>query len=150
PPRGAAPRSPVRPRDALRWRVAANGRPAPRVQSPHVSPRPARAPPPRPSPPPPPPAPPPPPRLGGEPAAPVVDVAVLRASRRAMATTFEVLLPFGAPQAQPAAEAALDLIDDLEDQLTVFRDHSEVSRLNATAVDRPVEVQQNLFDLIEF
>ncbi|MBO0696964.1 MAG: FAD:protein FMN transferase [Zavarzinella sp.] len=82
--------------------------------------------------------------------APVADVAVLRASRRAMATIFEVLLPFGYPQAQSAAEAALDRIDELEDQLTVFRDHSEVSRLNATAADGPVEVERGLFDLIEF
>src|SRR4051812_3149961 len=88
--------------------------------------------------------------LGDEPLAPVVDVAVLRASRRAMATTFEVLLPFGSPLAQPAAEAALDLIDELEDQLTVFCDHSEVSRLNATAADHAVEVVPNLFDLIEY
>jgi thiamine biosynthesis lipoprotein len=81
---------------------------------------------------------------------PIVDVAVLRASRRAMATQFEVLLPFGAPDAQPAALTALDLIDDLEDQLSVFRDHSEVSRLNATAADGPVEVEPRLFDLLEF
>jgi len=78
------------------------------------------------------------------------DVAVLRASRRAMATQFEVILPFGSNRAQQAAEAALDRIDELEDQLTVFRDHSEVSRLNATAGDRPVEVEAGLFDLIEF
>jgi FAD:protein FMN transferase len=88
--------------------------------------------------------------LGDEPATPVIDVAVLRASRRAMATVFEVLLPFGIPSAQPAAEAALDLIDELEDQLTVYRDHSEVSRLNAIAADRPVEAEPNLFELIEF
>jgi thiamine biosynthesis lipoprotein len=88
--------------------------------------------------------------LGDEPAAPVADVAVLRAARRAMATVFEVLVPFGTPLAQPAAEAALDLIDDLEDQLTVYRDHSEVSRLNATASDAPIEVEANLFNLIEF
>lgn len=88
--------------------------------------------------------------LGDEPAAPVTDVAVLRASRHAMATLFEVLLPFGSPLAQPAAEAALDRIDDIEDQLTVYRDHSEVSRLNATAADRAVRVEPGLFDLIEF
>jgi thiamine biosynthesis lipoprotein len=67
-----------------------------------------------------------------------------------MATLFEVLLPFGSPNAQPAAESALDLIDELEDQLSVFRDHSEVSRLNATASERPVEVKPQLFDLLEF
>src|SRR5262245_51844694 len=82
--------------------------------------------------------------------APITDVTVLRASRRAMATLFEVLLPFGSALAQPAAEAALDLIDELEDQLTVFRDHSEVSRLNATAADRPITVEPGLFDLIEY
>ena len=86
--------------------------------------------------------------LAEEPA-PVADVTVLRASRRAMATLFEVLLPFGYPQAQLAAEAGLDRIDELEDQLTVFRDHSEVSRLNATAADGPVEVEPGLFELIE-
>jgi len=88
--------------------------------------------------------------LGDEPADLVTDVAVLRASRRAMATLFEVLLPFGSPGAQHAAEAALDLIDELEDQLTVFRDHSEVSRLNGTAALSPVEVENRLFDLLEF
>lgn len=78
------------------------------------------------------------------------DVAVLRASRSAMATVFEVLLPFGNPVAQPAAEAALDRIDELEDQLTVYRETSEVSRLNATAADGPVELEPGLFDLIAF
>ena len=81
--------------------------------------------------------------------APVADVTVLRAARRAMATLFEVLVPFGAPDAQPAAESALDLIDELEDQLTVYREHSVVSRLNATAADGPVVVEAGLFDLIE-
>src|SRR5688500_18714669 len=85
--------------------------------------------------------------LADEPA-PVADVTVLRAARRAMATLFEVLVPFGSPDAQPAAEAALDLIDELEDQLTVYRDHSEVSRLNATAADGPAEVEAGLFDLL--
>lgn len=80
----------------------------------------------------------------------VADIAVLRASRSAMATEFEVLLPFGSPNAQPTAVAALDLIDDLEDQLSVFRDHSEISRLNGSAADGPVEVEPRLFDLVEF
>lgn len=81
---------------------------------------------------------------------PVADVDVLRVSRQAMATQFEVVLPFGYPSGQPAAESALDLIDDLEDQLTVYRDHSEVSRLNATAFEHAVEVEQWLFDLLDF
>jgi len=67
-----------------------------------------------------------------------------------MATTFEVLLPFGQAHNQLAAEEALDCIDDLEDQLSVYRDDSEVSRLNAMAVAGPVEVEPRLFELLEF
>src|SRR6516162_3889912 len=78
----------------------------------------------------------------------VGDLTLVRVSRLAMATTFEVALPFGTPNAVAAAEDALDLIDALEDQLTVYRDHSEVCRLNATAPAGPVVVEQNLFDLL--
>ena len=39
------------------------------------------------------------------------NLALLRVSRRAMATTFEIAIPYGTPHALPAAEAALDLID---------------------------------------
>ena len=80
--------------------------------------------------------------------APPPDLALLRASRRAMATLFEIIFPFGLPQATQAAEAALDLIDDLEDQLTVYRAHSEVSQLNARAFDEDVAVESRLFDLL--
>jgi thiamine biosynthesis lipoprotein len=77
------------------------------------------------------------------------EFALLRAARRAMATTFEVLLPFGTPNALEAAEAALDEIDHLEDQLTVYRDDSEVSHLNCLASSRPVPVEENLFGLLD-
>jgi thiamine biosynthesis lipoprotein len=83
-----------------------------------------------------------------EPPAPF-DVPIVRASRRAMATLFEVLLPCTLPRASAAVEAALDLIDELEDQLSVFRDHSEVSRLNARAPFERVVVEGRLFDLLE-
>jgi thiamine biosynthesis lipoprotein len=72
----------------------------------------------------------------------------LRFGRRAMATTFEVLLPCGTPEAHVVALAALDEIDRLEDQLTVFRDTSEVSRLNARAARHPVPVERGLFELL--
>jgi thiamine biosynthesis lipoprotein len=72
----------------------------------------------------------------------------LRFGRRAMATTFEVLLPCGTPEAHLVALAALDQIDRLEDQLTVFRDTSEVSRLNARAARHPVPVERGLFELL--
>jgi thiamine biosynthesis lipoprotein len=76
------------------------------------------------------------------------EFSLLRFSRRAMATTFEVMLPFGTPDALPAAEAALDEIDRLEGQLTVYRDTSEVSRLNRAAPYAAIPVEEGLFDLL--
>jgi thiamine biosynthesis lipoprotein len=76
------------------------------------------------------------------------DVALLRMSRRAMATTFEVVLPYGTPHGVEAAEDALDEIDRLEAQLTVYRDTSEVSRLNRYAPTTPVPVEPRLFELL--
>jgi thiamine biosynthesis lipoprotein len=75
--------------------------------------------------------------------------ALLRASRRAMATVFEIVLPFGTPDAAVAVNAALDAIDRLEDQLTVYRDSSEVSALNRRAAAVPVPVSANLFELLQ-
>src|SRR5262245_34464796 len=69
---------------------------------------------------------------------------LVRVGRNAMATLFEVMIPFGIPDAVEAATAALDEIDRLEDQLTVYRDHSEVSALNRRAAAEPVAVGENL------
>ncbi len=77
------------------------------------------------------------------------EFALLRFSRRAMATTFEVLLPFGTPAALPAAESALDEIDRLESQLTVYRDTSEVSRLNQAAAHAAIPIEKGLFALLQ-
>src|SRR5262245_15453239 len=79
---------------------------------------------------------------------PANEAVLLRFSRQAMATTFEVMLPFGIENAAPAADVALDLIDQLEAQLTVYRDNSEVSRLNAQAATGPVRVEEDLFGLL--
>jgi thiamine biosynthesis lipoprotein len=81
---------------------------------------------------------------------PAEEYALLRFARRAMATTFEIALPFGVPAAQTAAEAALDEIDRLEAQLTVYRDNSEVSQLNQLAFDAPIRVEERLFELLQF
>ena len=64
-----------------------------------------------------------------------------------MGSYFEVRLGANTPGAVDLAERALDLIDALEAQLTVYRDDSEVSRLNATAHLGPVEVEPGLFGL---
>ncbi len=53
------------------------------------------------------------------------------------------------PGALDLANRALDLIDELESQLTVYNDESEISRLNATAHLGPVEVESGLFGLLE-
>lgn len=82
------------------------------------------------------------------PPAPSHSPVMLRFARRAMATQFEVILPFDADAAQEAAGAALDEVDRLEAQLTVYRDTSEVSLLNARAADHPVRVAANLFELL--
>lgn len=76
--------------------------------------------------------------------------AYLRFARRAMATTFEVILPFDAPDACACAGSVLDEIDRLEAQLSVFRDTSEVSLLNARAAHQPMRVEKNLFELLAF
>ena len=44
---------------------------------------------------------------------------------------------------------ALDLIEELEAQMTVYRDDSEISRLNRTAHLGPVAVERRLFGLLE-
>src|SRR5437868_6920005 len=76
------------------------------------------------------------------------DAVLLRFARQAMATTFEIILPFGTRLAQIIGDAALNEIDRLEAQLTVYRDDSEVSRLNARAAMQPVAVEEQLFQLL--
>jgi thiamine biosynthesis lipoprotein len=66
----------------------------------------------------------------------------------AMACDFDVILNPGPAAQLEAASTALDLVDRLEDQLSVYRPTSELSRLNATAADGPVVVESQLFDLL--
>lgn len=76
------------------------------------------------------------------------DASLLRLARRAMATSFEVVLPFGTPYALEIGADAFALLDDLESQLTVYREDSEVSRLNRLAPARAVAVEATLFELL--
>jgi FAD:protein FMN transferase len=66
-----------------------------------------------------------------------------------MGSFFEVRLPAGMSGAVNVACRALDLIEELEGQLTVYRDDSEVSELNRTAHLAPVRVERRLFGLLE-
>ncbi len=76
--------------------------------------------------------------------------AKLQASRRAMACEFAIQYhDADAPTTSDAVLAALDLIDELEAQLTIYRDTSEIIELNRAAGDHAVEVEPRLFSLIE-
>ena len=66
-----------------------------------------------------------------------------------MGSYFEVRLGAGTPGAVGLTERALDSIDALEQQMTVYRDDSEVSEINATAHLGPMEVEPGLFRLLE-
>ena len=67
-----------------------------------------------------------------------------------MATRFEVLLCGDNPMAlRSAGEEALDEIERLEAQLSLFRPSSEISRLNARAAYGPVRVSPAVFGLLQ-
>lgn len=65
-----------------------------------------------------------------------------------MGSYFEVRLGATTPGAIDLARRALERVEALEFQLTVYRDDSEVSRLNATGHLGPVEVEAGLFRLL--
>src|SRR5436190_5463832 len=71
----------------------------------------------------------------------------LHVNRTAMACRFEVTLPSSEQSGIAAATKALDEVDRLEAQLTVFRDSSEVSHVNKHAAIEPVKISQSLFEL---
>ncbi len=67
-----------------------------------------------------------------------------------MACEFEVQLNAGQyDHGTEIALEALDLVDKLEDQFSVFRETSELSRINRTAGRQPVEVEPHLFGLLQ-
>jgi thiamine biosynthesis lipoprotein len=84
------------------------------------------------------------------PAEPLGERYLVEFSRRAMATSFSVLVDAKChPESGEAAVAALDLIESLEDQLTVYRDHSEVMQINRLAGQGPVIVEPRLYALFQ-
>ena len=85
------------------------------------------------------------------PAAPEPEPAdfLVRVHRQVMACRFEVVLPGEYSDLLPAAQAALDEADRLESIMTIFRDSSELSRLNRDAHQRPQVASGELFTLLE-
>jgi thiamine biosynthesis lipoprotein len=72
----------------------------------------------------------------------------IRVQRRAMACRFEVTLSGEHGHHVPAAHEGLDEVDRIESALTVFRDTSDLVRLNRAASDGPVPVDDDLFALL--
>lgn len=69
--------------------------------------------------------------------------------RRAMACQFQLFMNAGQnAEATRHGLAALDLIDQLEDQLSIYRDESDVSVMNRLAAEVPFRVEAGLFDLL--
>ncbi len=73
---------------------------------------------------------------------------LIRAGRPAMACLFEIILSNRDRSRIMTVHRALDLIQELEGQMTVFRDDSEINRLNRSAFDRPVPAETGLFQLL--
>ena len=70
-------------------------------------------------------------------------------TRDAMGTTFEVVLYGEEPDyLAHAAETALDVVEELDEQLSVYVETSDVCQLNAEAADGPARVDPELFDLL--
>jgi thiamine biosynthesis lipoprotein len=69
---------------------------------------------------------------------------------QAMATRFEMVLHGDDPaRLRAVGEEALDEIEKLEDQLSLYRSWSEIAHLNARAASEPVRVTPPLFALLQ-
>ena len=77
-------------------------------------------------------------------------IATVRLARNAMATRFEMVLHGPDPAALRAAgEEAMNEIERLESQLSLYQETSEIARLNAHAAWKPVRVTPSLFALLQ-
>lgn len=75
---------------------------------------------------------------------------IVTLTRRAMACDFELRLVVSPEQNDTeAGMAALDTVERIEDQLTVYRDHSELIDLNRRAAREAAPVEARLFGLLE-
>jgi len=73
----------------------------------------------------------------------------IRLETHAMGCPWCVIMEPGPPRQVMQASAALDVVHALDAQLSVYRDDSEVSRLNREAGDVPVAVEAGLFRLLQ-
>lgn len=77
------------------------------------------------------------------------DAVLMHFTRPAMACEFQIFLPYDeSPNIADTAMAALDVVARLEDQLSVYKPLSEVTRLNECAHFGAIRVEKDLFDLL--
>ena len=88
-------------------------------------------------------------RAGAEAAQHAEAADLVRVHRPGMGSSFEVRLGARVPGGVDLACRALDMVENLEAQLTIYRDDSEVARLNRTAHEAPVVAEEGLFRLLE-
>src|SRR4030095_5200879 len=79
---------------------------------------------------------------------PAVKDCWLHVNRTDIAWLFEVTLPMSEESGVAWGTDALNEIDRIEDQLTVFRESSEISLVNRQAATEEVAVESSLFDLL--
>jgi thiamine biosynthesis lipoprotein len=72
----------------------------------------------------------------------------VRLTTEAMACEFSVVMNQGASRHLMTAAEALEIIHTLEAQMTVYRDDSELSRLNTSAFGQAIPVEPELFRLL--
>src|SRR5262245_1596858 len=73
---------------------------------------------------------------------------LVRVNRTIMACRVEVVLPGEFSDRVPAATATLDEGDRLEQVMTIFRESSELSRVNREAHDQPVTIGPELLSVL--
>ncbi len=73
----------------------------------------------------------------------------IHASRQAMACEFAVQYHVSSGEISDDMMEAFDLIESLEDQMTVYRQQSAVIDINHHAASHPVEVEAGLFSLLK-
>ncbi len=71
--------------------------------------------------------------------------------RIAMAAPFEIALDVDRPEGElrTIADAAFDLVEHLEGQLSAYVGTSDISYINETAADRPARIEPRLYALLE-
>jgi len=77
------------------------------------------------------------------------ETPLVRLSQRAMGTSWEIVLPAGVADPVAVGRDLFALLDRLEQQMTAYREDSELSRLNRLAPTRSVRVEARFHELLK-